>query len=146
MLEKGFTVPELAEPVLPDSPSWFPLPPGWFALGGVVLLVILVFLIFRVARWRRNLWRRQALTALTQPQTVDSWLLLMKRILLVHQPREQVSGALDPAQWLPSVPLDNALRQRLCERYCQPDNQLSDADTARLRVQLRTWLEGLPHV
>lgn len=146
MLEKGFTVPELAEPALPDSPSWFPLPPGWFALGGVILIVLLIFFIICLARWRRNLWRRQALTALTQPQTVDSWLLLMKRFLLVHQPRKQMSGALDPAQWLQHVPLDDAMRQHLCERYCQPENQLSDADTARLRMQLRTWLERLPHV
>lgn len=146
MLEKGFTVPELAEPVLPDSPSWFPLPPGWFVLGGILLALLLIYLIIRIARWRRNLWRRQALAVLAQPQTVDSWLLLMKRILLVHQPREQVSGALDPAQWLQNVPLDDALRQHLCEGYCQPENQLSDGDTERLRMQLRSWLEGLPHV
>ncbi|EBX1371915.1 DUF4381 domain-containing protein [Salmonella enterica subsp. enterica serovar Newport] len=146
MLEKGFTVPELAEPALPDSPSWFPLPSGWFVLGGVILIVLLIFFIIHLARWRRNLWRRQALTALAQPQTVDSWLMLMKRVLLVHRPREQVSGALDPAQWLQHVPLDDVLRQHLCERYCQPENQLSDADTVRLRMQLRTWLEGLPHV
>ncbi|EMD3084805.1 DUF4381 domain-containing protein [Salmonella enterica] len=146
MLEKGFTVPELAEPALPDSPSWFPLPSGWFVLGGVILIVLLIFFIIHLARWRRNLWRRQALTALAQPQTVDSWLMLMKRVLLVHRPREQVSGALDPAQWLQHVPLDDMLRQHLCERYCQPENQLSDADTVRLRMQLRTWLEGLPHV
>lgn len=146
MLEKGFAVPELAEPVLPDSPSWFPLPPGWFVLSGIILVVLLIFFIIRVARWRRNLWRRQALTALAQPQTVDGWLLLIKRILLVHQPRALVSSALDPTQWLQGVPLDNALRQHLCERYCQPENQLDDADTARLRMQLRRWLEGLPHV
>ena len=146
MLEKGFRVPELAEPVLPESPSWFPLPPGWFVLGGIILVVLMIFLILRLARWQRNLWLRQALAALAQPQTVDSWLLLMKRILLVHQSREQVSGALDPAQWLQVVPLDDALRQRLCERYCQPDNQLSDVDTALLCIQLRTWLKGLPHV
>ncbi|WP_167878570.1 hypothetical protein [Klebsiella quasipneumoniae] len=45
-----------------------------------------------------------------------------------------------------NVPLDDALRQQLCERYCQPENQLSDGDTERLRMQLRSWLEGLPHV
>lgn len=38
MLEKGFTVPNLAEPALPGSPSWFPLPPGWIVLGILVLL------------------------------------------------------------------------------------------------------------
>ena len=137
MLEKGFTVPELAEPVLPIHRHGFPCRRDgslWAAScprdTGFSHLSRLQMAPQSVASSGPD--------GLTQPQTVDSWLLLMKRILLVHQPREQVSGALDPAQWLPSVPLDNALRQRLCERYCQPDNQLSDADTARLRVQLRT--------
>lgn len=146
MLEKGFTVPHLGEPLLPAPPSWFPLPPGWFLLAGVVFAALLIVGLVRYARWRRNLWRRQAMTALCQPQSVDGWLLLIKRILLVHQPREQVSGKLNPAHWLTQVPLDDVLRQQLCQRYCQPDNQLSATENARLRAQLLAWIEGLPDV
>ncbi|AFJ48863.1 DUF4381 domain-containing protein [Shimwellia blattae] len=146
MLEKGFTVPNLAEPVLPEAPSWLPLPPGWLILGSALLLVLLIFLLIRVARWRRNLWRRQALHALTRPQTADDWLLLIKRVLLVHHPREQISAALNPDDWLQGVPLDDALRHALSRRYCQADNLLNDTDTARLRMQLRSWIEELPHV
>ncbi|HDG1669831.1 TPA: DUF4381 domain-containing protein [Kluyvera ascorbata] len=146
MLEKGFTVPSLVEPALPGAPSWFPLPPGWFVLGSVLLAALLVFAVIRYARWRRNLWRREALSALSSPQTVDSWLQLMKQILLVHHPRAQISAALDPAQWLTRVPLDDDLRQQLSQRYCQPDNQLSEPHSLRLRAQLRAWLERLPYV
>lgn len=146
MLEKGFTVPNLGEPLLPGSPSWFPLPPGWFVLAGVALIALLIVGLVRYARWRRNLWRRQAIAALCQQQNVDGWLLLIKRILLVHQAREQISGELNPVRWLTQVPLDDALRQQLCLRYCQPDNQLSAADNARLRTQLLAWIEGLPDV
>lgn len=146
MLEKGFSVPELAEPVLPEPPSWFPLPPGWYVLGTLLLIILLVYIVIRIARWRRNLWRRQALQALSQSHTADSWLLLIKRVLLVHHPRQQISAALVPEQWLQEVPLDEVLRQQLSQRYCQPDNQLSEHDTDLLRTQLRAWIERLPYV
>jgi len=113
MLEKGFSVPELLLPALPQNISWFPLPPGWFVLGGVLLIALIIFLIFRLARWRRNLWRRQALASLQQPQSVDSWLALIKRILLMHQPRKSVSQTLSPEQLLEQVEIDAELRQQL---------------------------------
>lgn len=43
MLEKGFSIPELAEPILPEPPSWLPLPAGWLVMGGVLLIALLVF-------------------------------------------------------------------------------------------------------
>lgn len=146
MLEKGFSIPELAEPLLPASPSWFPLPPGWFILSGVILAALLIFAVIRLARWRRNLWRRQALDAITQPHSVDSWIVLIKRILLVHHSRQAISASLDPARLLSEVPLDRDIRDQLCLRYCQPENDLSERETLRLRQQLRTWIEGLPYV
>lgn len=146
MLEKGFAIPELMEPLLPESPSWLPLPPGWFILGGVLLFGLLIFTIIHLARWRRNLWRRQALGAITQPHSVDSWLVLIKRILLVHHARQAISASLNPVLLLSDLPLDRDLRDQLCQRYCQPENHLSEEETLRLRQQLRTWIEGLPYV
>ncbi|RPH28605.1 DUF4381 domain-containing protein [Buttiauxella warmboldiae] len=146
MLEKGFSVPELLSPALPPGLSWFPLPPGWFVLGGMLLIGLTIFLLFRLARWRRNLWRREALAALQQPHSVDSWLALIKRILLMHQPRHHISHALSPEQLLQQVAIDNDLRQQLSTRYCQPDNQLEAIHNARLQSQLKNWLEKLPYV
>lgn len=146
MLEKGFSVPELLLPALPQSISWFPLPPGWFVLGGGILIALTIFLIFRLARWRRNLWRRQALASMQQPQSVDSWLALIKRILLMHQSRKSVSQTLSPEQLLEQVEIDADLRQQLSKKYCQPDNQLEANQNARLQTQLKSWLEKLPYV
>ncbi|MCT4714255.1 DUF4381 domain-containing protein [Enterobacteriaceae bacterium H18W14] len=146
MLEKGFSVPELLQPALPQSPSWFPLPPGWFVLAAVLLIALLLFVLFRFARRRRNLWHRQAQAALQQPHSVDSWLALIKRILLMHQPRADVSRLLTPEQLLEQVNIDNDLRRQLSEKYCQPDNQLDASHNARLSAQLKSWLEKLPYV
>lgn len=146
MLEKGFSVPELAVPALPQGISWIPLPPGWWVTGGVVLIALLLFTLFRLARWRRNAWRREARASLQQPHSVDGWLELIKRILLMHQPRASVSNAITPEQLLQKVDIDDDLRQQLSVRYCQPDNQLDAGRTARLQLQLKNWLEKLPYV
>jgi hypothetical protein len=141
MLEKGFTVPALSHPALPQSPSWFPLPPGWLILGGLILAAITISLFFRYARWRRNRWRRDALAVMTTSKSVDSWLNLIKQVLLVHQPRAAVSNSLTVESLLQQVPLESELHQQLCARYCQRDNRLDDAQEARLRVQLTAWLK-----
>lgn len=146
MLAKGFSVPELAHPALPPAVSWLPLPLGWWWLSGVLLLLILAYGLLRLARWRRNRWRREAEKALATMQNADDWLTLIKRVQLVHQPREQISASATPHRILNGVPLDEVLHQTLCKRYCQPDNQLTAETNQQLSRQLSRWLEALPDV
>ncbi|EIV2083379.1 TPA: DUF4381 domain-containing protein [Klebsiella aerogenes] len=146
MFEKGYAVPELQTPALPPAPSWFPLPSGWLILLAIVVSLAALFLLIRYARWRRDRWRREALLALNHPHTVDSWMQLIKRVQLVHQPRQTVSQTLAPEAVLASLTLDADLRDQLIARYCRADNALNDQQTARLRAQLAQWLKELPHV
>lgn len=145
MFEKGYAVPELLTPARP-RPSWFPLPIGWLILLAIAVGLAALFLLIRYARWRRNRWRREALLALNHPHTVDSWMQLIKRVQLVHQPRQTVSQTLAPEAVLASLTLDADLRDQLIARYCRADNALNDQQTARLRAQLAQWLKELPHV
>ena len=71
---------------------------------------------------------------------------MIKRIRLVHHPRAEVARAISPAEILAGVPVDEASRHLLCERYCRPDSQLTPAQNARLARQIAAWLESLPHV
>ncbi|HAT1622026.1 TPA: DUF4381 family protein [Raoultella planticola] len=146
MLEKGFTVPALSTPALPPSPSWFPLPPGWLVLGSLLLAVLAVYLFFRMARWRRNRWRREALSVVETSHGVDDWVNLIKQVLLVHQPRATVSQLLTAESLLGQVPLDRDLSELMCARYCQRENQLAADDESRLRARLTQWLQELPDV
>ncbi|MGG8025336.1 DUF4381 family protein [Klebsiella aerogenes] len=146
MFEKGYAVPELLTPALPPAPSWFPLPIGWLILLAIAVGLAGLFLLIRYARWRRNRWRREALLALNHPHTVDSWMQLIKRVQLVHQPRQTVSQTLVPEAVLASLTLDADLRDQLIARYCRADNALNDQQTAQLRAQLAQWLKELPHV
>lgn len=146
MLEKGFSVPALLDPSLPAGVSWWPLAFGWRWLGALLLLALCVMALSRLARWRRNRWRREAGAMMENLSDVDGWLALIKRIRLVHQPRAKVAQAISPAELLVGVPVDEASRRLLCERYCQPDSQLTPAQNGRLATQLTAWLESLPHV
>ncbi|ROS22371.1 DUF4381 family protein [Raoultella terrigena] len=146
MFEKGYVVPALRDPVLPPAASWFPLPLGWDLLICGLLLLAIALCITRYARWRRNRWRREALGALAQPQTIDSWLQLIKRIQLVHRPRQEMSRALAPKAVLAPIAIDDDLRRQMIARYCRADNALSDEQSARLRRQLARWLKELPNV
>ncbi|WP_234262483.1 DUF4381 family protein [Klebsiella aerogenes] len=146
MLEKGFTVPVLLHPALPPSVSWFPLPPGWLVLGALILVALAIYLFFRLARWRRNRWRREALVAFALPHSVDSWMRLIKRIQLVHQPRNVVSHRQTPESLLEQLPLEADLKQTLCMKYCQRDNRLGPEQALRLRQQMTCWLKELPDV
>ncbi|MGU3521837.1 DUF4381 family protein [Enterobacteriaceae bacterium C23F] len=146
MLEKGFTVPALATPGLPPSPSWFPLPSGWLVLGALLLTLLAIYGFFRLARWRRNRWRREALAAFAASHGVDEWLTLIKQVLLVHQPRETVSHLLTADALLLHVPLDHKLSGLLRARYCQRENSLDAEQDSRLRTQLTQWIKELPDV
>lgn len=145
MLEKGFSVPPLLQPDLPPAVSWLPLPAGWWWLAGALAALLVLLALWRTARWRRNRWRREARQVLRHDNSIDSWLRLIKRVRLVHQPRAQVSE-LSLSQLLQELPLDAATYQRLFDGYCQPDNSLSPDEMQRLRSQLRRWLEALPDV
>ena len=146
MFEKGYRlVPELLRPRCP-RPQLVSLPIGWLILLAIAVGLAALFLLIRYARWRRNRWRREALLALNHPHTVDSWMQLIKRVQLVHQPRQMVSQTLAPEAVLASLMLDADLRDQLIARYCRADNALNDHQKARLRAQLAQWLKELPHV
>ncbi|CAI2031807.1 MULTISPECIES: DUF4381 family protein [Serratia] len=146
MLAKGFSVPDLQHPALPAAIPWLPLPPGWIVLGALLLAAFLVWICLRLLRWRRNRWRREARCHIRQEQNIDGWLAVIKRILLVHRPRQQISAIENPEQLLAGVPLDDQIRLNLISRYCHHDNRLEPEQNARLQQQLSRWLETLPDV
>ncbi|HAT1610744.1 TPA: DUF4381 domain-containing protein [Raoultella planticola] len=146
MLEKSFAVPDLIQPALPPQVSWFPLPEGWLVSGAILAIILSLLIFFRIARWRRNLWRREAYALIQENMNVDSWLQLIKRILLIHLPRSVVSKDMAPVSFLRHVPVDDDLSILLNSKYCQRDNFLDDNQASRLRTQIMCWLEDLPDV
>ncbi len=122
MFEKGYAVPELLTPALPPRPQLVSATNRLADSARDCRRPAALFLLIRYARWRRNRWRREALLALNHPHTVDSWMQLIKRVQLVHQPRQMVSQTLAPEAVLASLTLDADLRDLLIARYCRADN------------------------
>jgi hypothetical protein len=146
MLEKGFQVPVLLEPALPPGVGWTPQTPGWILLALLLLALGLAIVVRQLAHRRRDRWRREACALLVKQQTADGWIALIKRILLVHTPRDAQRLRLEPEVLLAPLPVDDELRALLCHKYCQRDNRLTASHNQRLQVQIGRWLRELPYV
>ena len=109
--------------VPPPAPFWPPAP-GWILLLGLFILFVAFILIHAVIRYRRNAYRRAALSELRiaaaggEPLPVIA--ALLKRTALAAYPREEVAGLTGVAwvSWLADTsglavpePVETALRQ-----------------------------------
>ena len=83
--------------VVPAPVAWWPPAPGWYALAGILLLVLL-WLGFRGLRsWQQNRYRRAALRVLagiaaSGPAEAAALPDLLKRVALSAWPRDQIAG------------------------------------------------------
>lgn len=89
----------------PEIPMW-PLAPGWYALGILVLTYGLYIGMTLWAEYQQNLYRREALRSLAQIHTgkdsnreIITLLSLMKRVALQHFGREKVAALSDDEWW-----------------------------------------------
>lgn len=92
----------LRDIVTPPPVPWWPLAPGWWLV--LMLLGLLVGLIALRGwrRWRANAYRRDALRALREAESVASVAEILKRAALMASSRTQVASLSGSAwvQWL----------------------------------------------
>jgi hypothetical protein len=90
--------------VQPEAVGWFPLAPGWYVVGVLAGLGLLLFGWRLWTRWRRNRYRRLALGELAaikgsgDPMEFARLPGLLKRAALSAWPRQQVA-ALSGSEW-----------------------------------------------
>lgn len=100
---------ELQDIHLPEAASWWPLAPGWIVLIALLMIAIGFFGTRWVLAYRKNRYRRAALTELEQlaselndeahaAATLQATNALLKRVALRAYPREDVA-ALNGAAW-----------------------------------------------
>ena len=145
---------------LPDAVGWWPLAPGWWLLGA--LLVFACFLLAR--RWMRRrahtAARRKALRQLEESRSAFAYhgnavtlgaevSELLRRAMLAYAPRSEVAGLTGDAwlEWLDrdlDQPIfrDGAGRSLLELPYRNPETAIRDVDIegmlAAVRERLRT--------
>jgi hypothetical protein len=93
---------------LPPAIAWWPPAPGWFILLGLILLIGLIYAIYKYRRWRRLYFQRQALLQLSElkeqylnqvENSLERVSILLRRLSLYCYPRLQVAGLVGEA-WL----------------------------------------------
>jgi len=96
------SIADLKDIPAPPPVSYAPQTPGWWVVGGLILLGLLVYAFFRWRRWRRNRYRREAQAALdaieraaneaaTRKEALAALPALVKRTVLAWAPRQQVA-------------------------------------------------------
>ena len=148
---------KLLDPPLPEAVNWSPDAPGWFLLGGLVLLCILFYLFGRYKNWRRNRYRTRALRRLANIQrqfTQDR-----NRQVLVHQLAELLkqtvsvahpgvnSDSLSGEAWLVflnGLITECEISHELIEWPLWPDAQLREVTPTQIDAQIEQihyWIE-----
>ena len=98
----------LRDIIVPDPVSLWPLAPGWYGLGVVLLIVLACWAGWRLRQWHRNRYRRIALAELDQLEAaahdpshrlsaLSELPTLVKRVALAAWPRETVASLSGPS-------------------------------------------------
>lgn len=98
---------ELRDIHLPPLPEFWPPAPGWWLLAAIIVLLLawILFLLWRRARLMRTQRRLLALldeleaTGRHEPRKLAQLSMLLRRIALMHYPRQEVAG-LTGESWL----------------------------------------------
>ena len=163
ILNKMFMVPQdLAELPDPQTVSFMPQTPGWYWLFGFITVVVVALGIHHYLRKRRDLWRHEALELLDNLELTSKahqLPVLIKRVLLVHVPRSQLSR-ISGVGWLEQVQqldVDLGMNQKQIDFLNGPARHLTDIAyrsphdipervMTSLYSLVRQWIKELPHV
>ncbi|RUO59400.1 DUF4381 domain-containing protein [Pseudidiomarina insulisalsae] len=83
---------EMQQIIAPPAAHWWPLAPGWYLLGALVLAILLGCGYGLVASYRRRRMRRAALRQLHPGMSINAINLLLKQTALAYFPAHQVAG------------------------------------------------------
>ena len=89
---------KLKEIALPESISYFPQTPAWYILFGIVIIFILFLLWKQYQHYKKNLYRKVALTELSKIKREKSYQtipILLKRVALIFAKRDIIAPLSD---------------------------------------------------
>ena len=143
---------------LPPPVSWWPLAPGWWLVGALLIVTALLIIWLR-RRWRQRAYRRTGLQQLHElelrhQQHPDSVPLaaelsrLLRHMAILHYPRHDCAG-LEGDAWLRFLdqpfndqPFSSGVGKALIDSPYRRDATLTNGQEL---IQLcRRWLQQLP--
>lgn len=145
----GVDLPDLVELKLPSAVSLFPDTLAWKLLLVVIVLTIVTVCMVRYRRYQRRLWRREAhalAIAAKQSARADDWFVLIKRVLRLYLPAEQLS-AFNEQQLLAQLPeLPDRVHRAMVKNHYRREGTLPEAENGLLAGAVHRWLKELPDV
>lgn len=133
----------LHELVPPGEIAWWPVAPGWYVIGTLLLFALILLLIRQWRHWRANRYRREALALLRDAATALEIAELLRRIALVIAPRSEVASKCGSewADWIASrlaKPMPEEVRQCLSGRLYR--GSVASEGPEALRSYVSAWI------
>jgi len=143
-MKSAFTsLDRLHDIVLPPAVSWWPPAPGWYVVGGILVILILVLAHRAWKHWHANAYRRAALRELDSVNDPARIAEVLRRTALAAAPRPVIAGKTGAAwlDWLtarcPEAMPDTVREQLTVGIYRRP---AADCDLAALRDYAARWI------
>lgn len=145
MDDKSLSLDLLHDIVEPAPVSWWPLAPGWYVLGVVVLSLLVVAAVKLWVRWKANAYRRVAIAELADATSVRDVSQLLRRTALASVSRGELATLTEEAwpDWLASryeAAMPPGVRQTLAGSIYRPHEQ--EADLSSLKRYAADWIRG----
>ena len=89
--------------IVPGPVAWWPPAPGWYVLGAIAMVALLLVAVRQWRRWQQNRYRRQAMLELSSireqasAESLQQLPVLLKRAALSAWQREEVAALTGPA-------------------------------------------------
>jgi hypothetical protein len=142
MNEDAASLDRLHDIITPPAVPWWPPAPGWYVLGAIILVLLLVIVLRSWLHWRANAYRREALRALEAASDPAAISALLRRTALAESARSEIA-VLQGNSWVDWLsarspePVTPALREQLVQGPYAPGVQ---SDPAALRAWAARWI------
>ena len=137
--------------IIPDAIGFFPPAPGWYILGLLLFALLFHFTLRFYARYKKSLYRREALKELDRYQGENKeetlqLLSLAKRVAIVAYGREE-SATLSGESWWnymeqhSKVNISKALRDEMSKLLYDETYESDSSHYRTIKIFVREWIK-----
>ena len=137
--------------IIPQAVGYFPLAPGWYVVGLLVLSLLFHFLFLFFSTYKKNLYRREALEELEHftrqnKEEAIELLSLAKRVAIVTFGRETIAKLSSNSWWdfmqeHSKVRVSNQLRENIENILYDRGYECSSSDYNDIQTFVLLWIK-----
>ena len=137
--------------IIPQAVGYFPLAPGWYVVGLLVLSLLFHFLFLFFSTYKKNLYRREALEELEHftkqnKEEAIELLSLAKRVAIVAFGRETIAKLSSTSWWdfmqeHSKVRVSSQLRENIEKILYDRGYECSSSDYTDIKTFVLLWIK-----